>query len=146
MLAPQESSVRKLYEPHIHPFTRVVHGAPVSWDQNTAIATCPYIISTAVWSPCNGFIAISLYYTAVGVLDSVTLQQLQTLKFPQDMSAYSMALIFSPDSHILTCSGIIYGDDSCKELFVISWDLQTGGIASIIRWQAPEQTLGENPQ
>jgi WD40 repeat protein len=117
----------------------------MSWDQNTASTTCSFGISTAVWSPCNGFIAIPLDDTAVGVLDSVTFQKLQTLKFPQDMSAGSMALIFSPDSHILTCSGIIYGDDLCKELCVISWDLQTGGIASIIRWQAPEQDLMGEP-
>jgi hypothetical protein len=98
-----------------------------------------------VWSPCNGFIAVPLHHTTVGVLDSVTLQQLQTLKFPQGMFTHHVAFIFSPDSHILTCSGRDRWGDLGKELFVISWDLQTGGIASIIRWKAPEQNLMGEP-
>jgi WD40 repeat protein len=145
VLAPQESSVWKLYESYTHPFTRVVHGAPISWDQNTAAATCPSTISTAVFSPCDGFIAICLGNETVGVLDPVTLQQLQTLNFPQDMAAGHIAIIFSPDSHTLTCSGENQWGDLGEELFAVSWDLQTGGIASIIRWQAPEQEIMENP-
>ena len=141
-MAPQESVVQKLYKPYTRPFTRVVHGAPALWDQNTAAITCPFGICTAVWSPCNGFIAIPLGHpldgTTVGVLDSVTLQQLQTLKLPQGMSTYYMELIFSPDSHILTCSGDNHWNGMSEELFVVSWDLQTGGIASTIRWKAPK--------
>jgi WD40 repeat protein len=117
----------------------------MSWDQKTAAATCPSGFHTAVWSPCNRFIAIPSGATIVAVLDSVTLQQLQTLKLPQDVPTYYRALIFSPDSHILTCSGGIRGGDLGEELFVISWDLQTGGIASIIRWKAPGQKLMGTP-
>jgi len=54
VLAPQESIVRKLYEAYAHPFTRIVHGLPTSWDTNTAAT----VIFLAVWSPCNSFIAI----------------------------------------------------------------------------------------
>jgi len=64
------------------------------------------------------------------ILDSVTLQQLQTLKFPQDISIGYDALVFSPDSRILSTVGYWY-----KDRFVVSWDLQTGGVASVIRWE-----------
>jgi WD40 repeat protein len=148
VFAPQESIIRKLYESYAHPFVRVVHGAPMAWDQNAAAATYPSTIDLVVWSPCNGFIAIALKATmTVDILDSVTFQQLQTLIFPQGTSKNGRVLIFSPDSHILTCASGSYGvrDDLDQELSVISWDLQTGGVASIIRWQGPDQPLVENP-
>ena len=76
----------------------------------------------------------------VDVLDSATLQRLQTLEFPQGIPTEPTALVFSPDSRVLTCSG--YADTnpnrSDLELVVISWDLQTGGVASVIRWQTPK--------
>jgi WD40 repeat protein len=74
------------------------------------------------------------------ILDSVTLQQLQSLEFPQDVSKNTKALVFSPDSRILTCFSCEGKGHSDQELFVISWDLQTGGVASVVRWQAPEQS------
>ena len=49
----------------------------------------------------------------------------------------SKALIFSPDSRVLTYSSGECTDPPNRELFVISWDPQTGGVASIIRWQSP---------
>jgi len=64
------------------------------------------------------------------ILDSVTLQQLQTLKFPQDISIGYKALVFSPDSRILSSVGYWYEDQ-----FFVSWDLQTGGVASVARWE-----------
>jgi hypothetical protein len=140
VLAPQESIVRKLYQSHTHPLTRIVHGAPISWDPHIAATTFPSDISLVVWSPCSRFLAVTLLNTQmVVVLDSVTLQKLQTLKFPQDRTI--RILIFSPDSYVLTCI------DDCDEhqnfrsttleQYVISWDLQTGGVTSTIRWQKP---------
>jgi hypothetical protein len=147
VLAPQESTIRKLYESYTHPLTRLVHGAPTSWDLNTAATTRPSTIDMAVWSPCNKFIAITFGDNTmmVDVLDSVTLQQLQTLKFPQNISKCGRGLIFSPDSCILTCASGNSEDRSDLELFVISWDLQTGGITSIIRWQGPQYCVKGNP-
>ena len=141
-LAPQESIIRKLYQPYARPFVRLVYGAPMSWDQDTVTKICPSEITQAVWSPCNRFVAIVCGRGSRGacayVLDSVTFQQLQTLGFPQDTSQIPLALIFSPDSCILTSFSYHYcRDNSAGELFVISWDLQTGGIASVIRWQSP---------
>jgi hypothetical protein len=117
----------------------------MSWDLDTAAAMCSSTIRSAVWSPCDGFIAISLGAT-MDVLDSVTFQRLQTLEFPQAISTHSRALIFSPDSHILTCSSGGCWGDLGQELSVISWDLQTGGIVGIIRWQGPQQcSEADNP-
>ena len=59
VVAPQESIVRQLYESHAQPFTRIVHGAPTSWDPNTATTSRPSTIDLAVWSPCSRFIAIA---------------------------------------------------------------------------------------
>jgi len=147
VVAPQKSIVRKLYGSHAHPFVRVVRGAPMSWDENTA-ATSPFEIELVVWSPCNRFIAIIFQDSmTVDVLDSATLQRLQTLEFPEGISGMHRALIFSPDSRILTCSsdGITRYFEPDRELSVVSWDLQTGGIASAIRWQGPEQSFAEDP-
>jgi hypothetical protein len=147
---PKNQSVRKLYESHISSFHK-----GCAWDTNvmgSEYCSCNMFLwnlHLAVWSPCNGFIAIPCQddysIVAMDVLDSVTFQTTSNPQIPTGhVSKGSMALIFSPDSHILTCFSCvgIYGDDLCiKSLCVISWDLQTGGIASIIRWQAPEQDL-----
>ena len=72
------------------------------------------------------------------ILDSVTLQQLQTLNPPPGVSIIDRALAFSPDSRFLTC----YGSTHHRTLgttweFIVNWDLQTGGITSAIRCQVP---------
>jgi WD40 repeat protein len=147
VLAPRNSIVRKLYESHAHPFARVVHGAPMSWGPCTVATTRPSTITMAVWSSCNGFIAItSLISSEIHVLDSATFQRLQVLESPQDVSTNYKALVFSPDSRTLTCSGYGWGPDwPERELFVVNWDLQTGGVANIIRWQGPGRGAVEWP-
>lgn len=70
----------------------------------------------------------------IGILDSVTLQKLQTLKFKKEYYYSHRALGFSPDSRMLTCSGYWRGG-SDLEAFVVTWDLQTGGIVSVIERQ-----------
>ena len=135
VVAPQESIVRQLYESHARPFTRVVHGAPTSWDPNTAAASRPSGIRQAAWSPCSRFIAISWGdIPTIDVLDSVTLQRLQTFRPSPNVPALCGVLIFSPDGRILRYHGIPDGD---YELCVSSWDLQTGGLVSTIRLQGP---------
>ena len=133
VFVPQESIVRKLYESYAHPFTRVVHGLPMSWDATTAAITRSSArIEAVAWSPCNSFIAISFYSDIrIEILDSVTLQRLQTLEFLQawEKPAQHEALVFSPDSHVLTSFS---RRDFSKERLVISWDLQTGGLAGVI--------------
>jgi WD40 repeat protein len=114
----------------------------MSWDPNTAAATFHGKIDLVVWSPCGRFLAIVFEYDSaiVDIRDSATFQQLQTLEFPEGMSRYPQGHIFSPDSHILTSSGRNYTPP--HELFIVSWDLQTGGIASVIRWPEPEEVTG----
>ena len=118
----------------------------MSWDANTAATTRPCGIDAAAWSPCDRFIAITWYDAKViEVLDSVTLRRLQTLEFPQaqHISVEHMALIFSSDSRILTCFGQSYPPD--RKLFVVSWDLQTGGVASVIKLQGPHEDIAGTP-
>jgi len=111
----------------------------MSWDTSTMAVTCPFRIKLAIWSPCNKFIAIAQDGTsAIAILDSVTLQQLQALRPPQGTSTQHGVLIFSPDSQMLTYSGLNCLD---QELFVVSWDLQSGGITSITKWQTPVQNI-----
>ena len=144
VVAPRNSIVRKLYEPHTHPLTRVIRGVPTSWEASTAATARPSTLWLAVWSPCNRFIAITGEDTrTVDVLDSTTLQRLQTLEFPQDISTMPIALIFSPDGRVLTCSDVSSPNPPDLTLCAFSWDLQTGGVASIIRWQIPVQSYGE---
>ena len=136
VLAPKESIVRQIYASHARPFARVVRGAPTSWDPNTAAASRPSEIRLAVWSPCSRFIAIAWGdIPTIDVLDSVTLQRLQS--FRTSLNGYLACdplLAFSPDGHILTYHGIPGGD---HELCVSSWDLQTGGLVSTIWLQGP---------
>ena len=127
VLAPKESSVWKLYEAYAHPFIRVVWGALTF---NTAAKTHSSKIGAAVCSPCNRFVAIALVDTRmVDILDSTTLQNLQTFESPQSIPTGHKQLAFSPDSCILSCSS----RDKDKPFAIVSWDLQTGGIVSIIR-------------
>ena len=140
VVAPRNSIVRKLYEAHAHPLTRIACGAPISWEANTAVTARPFLITLTVWSPCDRFIAITCGQpVTVDVLDSATLQRLQTLEFPQGISPVSDVLVFSPDSRVLSSSSYANTNPSDPELVVISWDLQTGGVASVIRWQMPAQ-------
>ena len=61
----------------------------------------------------------------------MTLQRLQTLESPQDISTNFRSLVFSPDSHILST----VSKRVSTQLFVVSWDLQTGGVTSAVMWQ-----------
>ena len=134
-VAPENSIVRKLYESQAHPFTRVVCGVPVLWDASTASATCPSRLGSVVWSPCNRFIASTLHGTrTVDVFDSATLQRIQTIESPREMFHAGVAPAFSPDSRILTWPGDdwISPSDEEKELSIVNWDLQTGGMVNII--------------
>ena len=133
MLAPKDSIVWKLYEPYAHPFIRVVWGAPTS---STAAKRHSSEIEEAVWSPCNRFIAIALMRThTADILDSTTLQHLQTLESPKDVPTEKKQLAFSPDGCILSCSS----GGTLGQLFaIVSWDLQTGGIISVIRHNRPD--------
>ena len=102
----------------------------MSWDTSTAAATRQLPTNSAVWSPCNKFIAITWYTMRVDILDPVALQRLQILTFQLGGKESGIeTVIFSPDGHMLTASGHM----GFEEVFVVSWDLQTGGIVSTIQ-------------
>ena len=111
----------------------------MSWDANTAAITCPSEIELATWSPCNRFIAITYVDTVtVDILDSVTLQRLQTLEPPAGLFTARRVLTFSPDSRILTYSSGTPSRDVFGYLFVVSWDIQTGGEVGVIKESGSE--------
>ena len=129
---PETSVVRKLYESYVQPFTRVVHGLPVSWDSHTAAAVFSDLVEEAVWSSCSRFIAIAFENsTLVDILDSVALQKLQTLKFERVFEYGRSGFGFSPDGRMFTRSGHNRGE-SKESSFVVTWDLQTGSVISAI--------------
>ena len=141
IFSPKQSIIRKLYEAHAHPFTRVVQGLPMSWDENTATAVRPPGIFLTVWSPCSRFVAIAWSgWTRIDVLDSVTLQRLQTLEPALVLATVHETIVFSPDSRILSISR--YSD---QWLHVDSWDLQTGGVVSVIKWEGQGLSVVGNP-
>jgi len=104
--------------------------------------TRPSIIALAAWSKCSMFIATTQYRSeTVSILDSVTLQQLQTLKPQRITSAHYEALVFSPDSRMLTC----FGGHGDSEQLLVSWDLQTGGVVSETITTRPQE-LSKNTE
>ena len=120
---------------------KIVRGVQDSWDSNIATTLFPFDIGAATWSPCNRFIAISPRDTIrVDILDSTTLQRLQSLG--SGGLGSSPLLIFSPDSRRLTYCGCSAHRDNPyapylvadEEVVVVTWDLQTGGIVSVIEW------------
>ena len=134
-LTPTSSIIRKLYGGYARPFTRVVRGVPASWDTATLARRCPFSIKLAAWSPGNRYLAISPAHTVtVAILGSTTLRRLQTLEFSPKISSRPLALIFSPKSHMLTCSGAgLYSDEA---LFVVSWDVRitSSTVPCASRW------------
>ncbi|KAF9644991.1 YVTN repeat-like/Quino protein amine dehydrogenase [Thelephora ganbajun] len=124
-VSPQKSMVRKLYDRHANPLTRIVHGLPVSWDPAIVTMEYSYVAATA-WSPCGRFIAISNDGLRTEILDAATLKRLTILEFPQGQTD---KLVFSPDARLL----MRY---SAKPDKFISWDLQTGVLVGAI---SPEQ-------
>jgi WD40 repeat protein len=105
---------------------RIVHGVPISWNPIIATAEYSHLIKESVWSPCSRFIAICQWEPKSGirVLDAVTLNQVNFFTPPCDHNGTCL-IAFSPKNHLLTwlCA--------CSNL-LISWDLQTGIVASEI--------------
>ena len=102
------------------------------------------MVKLIVWSPCNRYLAISPPDPVmVAILDSTTLRRLKNLDFSQEKYSRPLALIFSPDSRMLTCSCTgVYSDE---ELCVVSWDVQTGRIISAIGQRGPKTSLNGRP-
>ena len=111
----------------------------MTWDPDIAATSFPFRIGPVVWSPCNNFIAIGAHdIMRVDILDSATLQRLQTLESPRGMRGTPIRLIFPLDMKMLTWLGRADDDPSsgwvdASNSFIISWDLQTGGVVSIIK-------------
>ena len=124
------SMVWKLYSSYAQPSVRIVPGIPLSWDSNVAIIKRPFTIGLVAWSSSSRFIAITqTEHVAIDILDSTTLQRVQSLGVPRQTVEYPGALTFSPDGRMLSCTSSDYQANG----FVSTWDLQTGGLASSVR-------------
>ena len=71
------------------------------------------------------------------ILDPMTLQRLQSLRFSQEVYVSHVNSIFSPDSHMLT--SVFHEISQSARGFVVSWDLQTGGVVSAIEWKRSDK-------
>jgi len=123
--------VRGLYDPHAHPFTRIVHGLATSWDPSIVATRFPNNVFAAAWSPCSRSIAISWdgHPPTVEILDAATLMRTTILEPPTGGAWYfNHKLIFSPDGGLLTW----FCDMGSDRGELISWDLQTGVRVSAI--------------
>ena len=134
-LSPKMSLVQTLYHSYAIPFVKVVHGAPVSWDQAAATVKHTEKIVAVAWSPCSRFIALApVSSSGIQILDAVTLKPLSiTSPIPivpdgsrQGTGRRSGHLVFSPDGKFLTVW-------KATLPHIISWDIQTGGLMSSIK-------------
>ena len=121
LLSPKTSLVYKQYGQYTHPLARVVQGLSSSWGPVVMATEHWGFIGSAVWSPCSRFIAVAHGSRIVGVLDAVTLRQLNTFTSPTDGDYW---LSFSPGGNLLI--------QLSSKLELTSWDLQTGGPLSTI--------------
>jgi len=135
LLCPKESIVQRLYGLQVKPMARVIQGASTLWDPSIATVRFPGRICATIWSPCSRFIATAHKGSAeIVILDAATLEQLNTMQ-PHALQLHTMKslgeqiewkhITFSPDSHLLT--GYSWLQD-----WILSWDLQTGGLLSNI--------------
>ena len=148
---PKASMVWQHYGLYSKPLTRVLHGLPRSWTSNTAATRCRFEIRDVVWSPCDRFVAVaSPGPTVVDILDSGTLQRIQSLKFSWSIDGDLRALIFSPDSRVLTCTAwkpySRVGSYRVWEAQIVNWDVQTGGIVSTIWRNGKSFALPSSPR
>ena len=112
-LSPRTSMIHKVYKQHARPLANVVHGLQSSWDPVVAAVYDEVFERSAVWSPCNRFIAVAKS-RVVEIRDAITLNLFSTFRSPLD----AQVLSFSPDSRFLTQS---------NRTSMVTWDLQTGG-------------------
>ena len=113
-MSPRTSVVRELYNQYACPLVRVVQGLSISWDPVLATSYCKGFWTSATWSPCSRFIAVSKVST-ISILDAATLEPLNTFKSPRDSTLTRLG--FSPDGRTLT---------KLHDSKFTSWDLQTG--------------------
>ena len=103
-LAPLSSIVRKLYGQQICSLgTRIVTGAPATWDSCTASVGVTTKHCHPVWSPCGRFIAVTSV-RGVEIRDSNTLERVSVLNSPCGDMGAPKSLTFSPDGRLLACS------------------------------------------
>ena len=145
-LSPKTSIVLELFKSHAHPFARIVHGLPTTWEPSIAIKTFATQIFAAAWSPCSKFIAVlwdgDSDSPVIEVLDAVTLMQQTILRFPGSELGAKHWITFSPEGHLLTWFGGNHEGSSPEK--IVTWDIQTGIVISVIspdQWNIPSDPL-----
>ena len=118
-LSPRTSIVHNRYKQCARPLTRVVWGAPASWEQGIVTTYGDGPMAAVAWSPCSRFIAIATHRCRmVQLLDAATLWLLDVFRPPNDQPSAFPSLSFSPNSRSVT----LYARGR-----ILTWDLQTGG-------------------
>ena len=125
-LCPRTSIIKELHGANNNPLVRFVHGVPISWDLDTVTVKRTHRIANTAWSPCSRFIAVVPHSPdRVEILDAMTLERFSTTSPIPQIGEAPGPLVFSPDGRSLT----LYWD---MPGHIITWDLQTGGLASDI--------------
>ena len=110
-------------------------GASDSWDQTVSISGKGYDYGFCAWSPCSQFVAAQTE-TAVEIRNQQTLELLTVLQVPEITSHLPLPratrlltgpLAYSPDGRSLACT---------SNFTIVTWDIQTGGVAKEIKHSA----------
>ena len=128
-LSPISSIVRRLYHHQRHtPFPIVVAGTADSWDQEIHISNISYD-QPYTWSPCGQFVA-AISGEVVEIRDALSAVLVSTLTAP-NTPPYG-GLVYSPDGRSLA--------SSLPDTLII-WDIQTGGVAKGVQFDALRSDL-----
>ena len=134
-LCPTSSVIRKLYyHQRITCLPRVVIGTPESWTRTIAIYGKDNYDGLCIWSPCGRFVAAQMG-GAVDIRNQLTLELITTLQpietIPH-LPRLTSPLAYSPDGCSIACA---------SNNAIIIWDVQTGGVAKIIKRRAKNISL-----
>ena len=106
-------------------------GTRASWEPVRAGSTkYPYYLSST-WSPCSQFVAV-VAEEAVEIWDALTLKLLSTPHSTKAENRFRHGLAYSPDGSSLA---------ACSDAGIIIWDMQTGGEATRIEAEVPNDIL-----
>jgi len=131
-LCPTSSIVRKLYyRQRIACLPKVAMGGPDSWDKTITISGKDDYNGLCAWSPCGRFVAAQTR-KAVEIRNQLTLELVTILQPPETIPHLTGPLAYSPDGRSIACA---------SDTAIVTWDIQTGGVAQKIDCSANNISL-----